>query len=66
MNVIATVCARGGSTGLPRKNIRPLLGKPLICWTLEQAQRARGISGVYVSTDDAEIAAIAERRAHAC
>jgi CMP-N,N'-diacetyllegionaminic acid synthase len=60
LSIIATVCARGGSTGLPRKNIRPLIGKPLIAWTIEQAQRVPGISGVYVSTDDAEIAAIAE------
>ena len=60
MNIIATVCARGGSTGLPRKNIRPLAGKPLICWTLEQARAVGAISGVYVSTDDAEIASIAE------
>lgn len=59
MSIIATVCARGGSTGLPRKNVKALCGKPLIAWTLEQAQRVPGISGVYVSTDDEGIAAVA-------
>jgi CMP-N-acetylneuraminic acid synthetase len=59
VKVIATVCARGGSKGLPRKNVRPLLGKPLIAWTIEQALEVPAIDGVYVSTDDAEIAAVA-------
>lgn len=59
MSVIATVCARGGSTGLPRKNVRPLLGKPLIAWTIEQAARIPAIDAVYVSTDDEEIATVA-------
>ena len=36
MNII-TICARGGSQGVPGKNIRPLLGKPLIAWTIQQA-----------------------------
>lgn len=61
MTTIATICARGGSTGLPRKNVRPLLGKPLICWTIEQALRTPRIDGVYVSTDDEEIATVAKR-----
>ena len=60
MTTICTVCARGGSTGVPRKNVRPLLGKPLIGWTIEQALAAPSIEGVYVSTDDDEIASIAE------
>ena len=60
MSVIATVCARGGSTGLPRKNVRPLLDKPLITWTIEQAARIASIDAVYVSTDDAEIASVAK------
>jgi len=59
MSVIATVCARGGSTGLPGKNVRPLLGKPLIAWTVEQAARIPSLAGVYVSTDDERIAAAA-------
>lgn len=61
MSIIATVCARGGSTGLPRKNVRPLLGKPLIAWTIEQALRVSAIEGVYVSTDDEEIASVARQ-----
>ncbi|MGE4242764.1 acylneuraminate cytidylyltransferase family protein [Ramlibacter sp.] len=56
---IATVCARGGSKGLPGKNIRPFAGKPLIVHTIEQALAAPSIRGVYVSTDDDEIAAVA-------
>lgn len=58
MNIIS-ICARGGSTGLPGKNIRPLLGKPLLAWTIEQA-RASGLADrVLVSTDSEEIAAVA-------
>ena len=53
---IATVCARGGSKGLPGKNIRPFAGKPLIAYTIEQALACPGIEGVYVSTDDDAIA----------
>ena len=60
MSIVATVCARGGSTGLPGKNIRPLLGKPLLTWTIQQARSVPGISGVYVSTDDPAIAEVAE------
>ncbi|RZJ13938.1 MAG: flagellar modification protein B, partial [Haliea sp.] len=59
MNTIITVCARGGSQGLPGKNLRPLLGKPLIVWTIEQALESRLASDVYVSTDDPAIAAAA-------
>ena len=56
---IATICARGGSTGVPGKNIRPLLGKPLITWTIEQAFASGLFNGVFVSTDSAEIARVA-------
>jgi CMP-N,N'-diacetyllegionaminic acid synthase len=59
--VIATLCARGGSKGLPGKNLRPLAGKPLIVHTIEQALACRAIEGVFVSTDDAQIAEVAER-----
>ncbi|MBI2791862.1 MAG: acylneuraminate cytidylyltransferase family protein [Gammaproteobacteria bacterium] len=61
MSVIATICARGGSVGLPRKNIKPLHGKPLICYSIEQAQSCDFIDKIYVSTDDQEIANIAEK-----
>lgn len=56
---IATVCARGGSKGLPGKNIRAFAGRPLIVHTLLQALRCEHIVGVYVSTDDPQIADIA-------
>jgi CMP-N-acetylneuraminic acid synthetase len=60
MTVICTVCARGGSKGLPQKNIRPLCGKPLIAYTIEQALAANIFEGIYVSTDCDKIAKIAE------
>lgn len=56
---IISICARGGSTGLPGKNTRLLLGKPLIGWTIEQALQSQVADRVLVSTDSAEIAAIA-------
>jgi N-acylneuraminate cytidylyltransferase len=56
---IATICARGGSKGLPGKNLRPFLGRPLIVHTIEQALACAEIDRVYVSTDCAAIAGIA-------
>lgn len=61
MTTICSICARGGSVGVPRKNIRDLMGKPLIAHTIEQALACGGIDAVYVSTDDREIADIAEK-----
>ncbi|WP_372658172.1 acylneuraminate cytidylyltransferase family protein [Hydrogenophaga sp.] len=58
-DTIATICARGGSKGLPGKNIRPFNGKPLIVHSIEQALACSGIASVYVSTDDAAIADVA-------
>lgn len=57
--MIAVVPARGGSKGLPRKNVRLLAGKPLIVHTLECALAADAITRVIVSTDDDEIASVA-------
>lgn len=59
MRTIGTICARGGSVGVPRKNIRELHGKPLIAWTIEQALATPSIDAVYVSTEDDEIAEVA-------
>lgn len=56
---IATICARGGSKGLPGKNVRLFDGKPLIAHTIEQALACTLIDAVYVSTDDETIAAVA-------
>ena len=60
MNTIITICARGGSQGLPGKNIRALLGKPLVAWTIEQAIQSGLAQGIFVSTDDAAIAEVAK------
>ena len=55
-NVLAIIVARGGSKGLPRKNVLSLGGSPLITWTINAALNANCISRVMVSTDDKEIA----------
>lgn len=57
--VLAIVPARGGSKGLPGKNIRPLCGKPLISWTIEKAKKSRYLDAILVTTDSIEIAEIA-------
>jgi CMP-N,N'-diacetyllegionaminic acid synthase len=54
--ILGLIPARGGSRGLPRKNILPLLGKPLIAWTIEQALASEYLDTIAVSTDDNEIA----------
>ncbi len=56
MNIVGIILARGGSKRLPGKNVRPLLGKPLIAYTLEAAKGARSLARTIVSTDDPEIA----------
>lgn len=55
---IAIIPARGGSKGVPRKNVRPLAGKPLIAYTIGAALAAARVDRVIVSTDDDEIAAV--------
>jgi CMP-N,N'-diacetyllegionaminic acid synthase len=57
---IALIPARGGSKGLPGKNIRPLLGKPMLAYSIEAAQRCSLVDAVYVSTDAPAIARVAE------
>lgn len=59
MSVAAIIPARGGSKGIPGKNIKPLLGRPLLVWTIEAAQEARTVDRVVVSTDDDAIAIVA-------
>ena len=59
MKYIALICARGGSKGLPGKNIKPLNGTPLIGWSIKIAKKVERISRVIVSTDSEEIAKIA-------
>ncbi|OBP15398.1 acylneuraminate cytidylyltransferase [Rheinheimera sp. SA_1] len=60
MSSYAFIFARGGSKGLPRKNIKLLNNKPLICYSIETAKAVEGIQHVFVSTDDDEIATIAQ------
>jgi N-acylneuraminate cytidylyltransferase len=57
--VLALVPARGGSKSIPRKNLKPLGGHPLIAWSLAAAQAAERVDAVVVSTDDEEIAELA-------
>ena len=59
MSTLCVISARGGSKGVPCKNIRPISGKPLIAWSIEQAQSSSLIDHVVVSTDNDEIAKIA-------
>jgi N-acylneuraminate cytidylyltransferase len=61
MSAIAFIFARGGSKGLPGKNVRPLRGKPLLAWSVEHALAVKRIERVIVSTDSEEIAAVARR-----
>lgn len=59
--VVGVIPARGGSKGIPGKNIAQLGDRPLIAWTIEAAKAALGLERVIVSTDDEEIAAIARQ-----
>lgn len=58
MRVLAIVTARGGSKGIPRKNIVPLLGKPLLAYTAEAALAAKRLTRTILSTEDEEIARV--------
>jgi len=57
---LAVIAARGGSKGIPHKNLLDLCGKPLIAWTVEQARAARGVDVVAVSSDSDKILQAAE------
>src|SRR3989344_4816938 len=61
MNILAIIQARGGSKGIPGKNIKSLCGKPLIAWTIEAAKKAKTVTRVIVSTDDKEIAKVSRK-----
>ncbi|MDA8100061.1 MAG: acylneuraminate cytidylyltransferase family protein [Nitrospiraceae bacterium] len=58
--VLAIIPARGGSKGVPRKNIRMVAGKPLIAWTIEAAKKSRYIDRCILSSEDAEIIQVAK------
>jgi YrbI family 3-deoxy-D-manno-octulosonate 8-phosphate phosphatase len=57
--ILALIPARGGSKGIPRKNIRSFVGYPLIAWSIAAAKKSRFVTRVIVSTDDEEIASVA-------
>lgn len=58
--IIVTICARGGSKGIPGKNIRPLAGKPLIAHSIDVAKEFAWADRITVSTDDPDIKKVAE------
>lgn len=58
-NIVALIPARGGSKGIPNKNIMPLCGKPVLAWTIELTRKSKYISSVVVSTDSEQIANVA-------
>ena len=62
MKVIAIIPARGGSKGIPRKNLVNFLGKPLIEWSIEAALKSKYITDVVVSSDDDEILNLAKKQ----
>ena len=59
LEILAVIPARGGSQGIPRKNLRSLAGRPLLAWSIAAAQQARLVGRIITSTDDEEIASVA-------
>ncbi|MFK7779726.1 MAG: acylneuraminate cytidylyltransferase family protein [Candidatus Gracilibacteria bacterium] len=60
-NVLCTICARGGSKGVKNKNIKPINGKPLIAYTIEQAKQSNLFEHIVISTDSDDIANISKK-----
>lgn len=61
MHLLGVIPARGGSKGVPGKNIRPVGGKPLIAWTIEAAKSSKFLDRIVLSSDDQEIIAAAQK-----
>jgi len=59
--ILAIIPARGGSKGVPRKNIKPAGGKPLIAWIIEAAKKSRYIDRLILSSDDNQIISVAQK-----
>jgi CMP-N-acetylneuraminic acid synthetase len=59
VRIAAVIPARGGSRRLPRKNLHPVAGRPMLFWSVEACRRSRHVDRVFVSTEDAEIAGVA-------
>ena len=64
--ILAIIPARGGSKGLPGKNIKEMFGKPLIAWSIEHAQKSKYVDEIFISTDSREIADVAEKFGAPC
>ena len=61
MNLLCTICARSGSKGLPNKNIKKLLGKPLLTYTIDQALKTDLFKAIVVSSNSREILEISKK-----
>ena len=61
LNIVSIILARGGSKGIPKKNIMNFCEKPLIAWTIEQCLESKSMNSVWVSSDNDEILAISEK-----
>ncbi|MBD3249375.1 acylneuraminate cytidylyltransferase family protein [Candidatus Woesearchaeota archaeon] len=61
MKIVGIIPARGGSKGIPGKNIKMIAGKPLIAWTIEAAKESKLLDDFFVSTDDKKIAEISKQ-----
>ncbi|MEW6263514.1 MAG: acylneuraminate cytidylyltransferase family protein [Thermodesulfobacteriota bacterium] len=61
MFILGIIPARGGSKGIPRKNIKPIRGRPLVAWTIDAARKSRLLTRFVVSTEDVEIAETARK-----
>ena len=61
MKVVSIIIARGGSKGIPKKNIMEFCGKPLIAWTIEQSIKSENVSDVWVSSDSDDILEISKK-----
>ena len=60
-NNVVIILARGGSKGIPKKNVHKFCGKPLISWSIEQAKKVKNISSIWVSSDSEEILNVAKK-----
>ena len=58
MKVVALICCRGGSKGIPGKNIKMFSGKPLLQWVIDSAKKSKVFDTIYLSTDCSDIAAV--------
>ena len=54
-NNVVVILARGGSKGIPKKNLKKFCGKPLVCWSIEQAKKSKNVSSIWLSSDDKNI-----------